>query len=105
MRVLLDECMPLSLARDLVGHEVSTVRQMGWTGLRNGVLLAKASERFDVFLTVDRRLPAQQSLSKYAVAVVVLRCATNDVTDLRKLLPALLAALPKAKKGSATIVG
>jgi hypothetical protein len=105
MRILLDECMPLPLGRNLAGHEVSTVGEMGWAGQKNGVLLASATGRFDVFLTVDRKLPRQQELSKFAIAVVVLRCATNDVNDLRKLVPALLAALPNAKKGAATFVG
>jgi predicted nuclease of predicted toxin-antitoxin system len=105
MRILLDECMPQQLSRDLVGHEVSTVKQMGWTGLKNGLLLANAALRFDVILTVDRKLPVQQELSKFAIAVVVLRCASNDVNDLRKLVPVLLTALPKAKKGAATFVG
>jgi predicted nuclease of predicted toxin-antitoxin system len=105
MRILLDECMPQQLSRDLVGHDISTIKQMGWTGLRNGVLLAKAAGRFDVFLTVDKNLPQQQKLVDFPLAVVVLRCATNDVNDLRKLIPALLAALPKAEKGAATFVG
>ena len=59
MRILIDECMPQQLSRDLVGHDISTIKQMGWTGLRNGVLLAKAAGRFDVFLTVDKNLPGQ----------------------------------------------
>lgn len=105
MRILLDECMPQQLSRDLVGHDISTIKQMGWTGLRNGVLLAKAAGRFDVFLTVDKNLPKQQKLVDFPLAVVVLRCATNDVNDLRRLIPALLAALPKAKKSAATFVG
>ena len=105
MRVLLDECLPQQLARDLIGHEVNTVIQMGWAGLRNGVLLAKAAGGFDAFLTVGKSLPKQQKLGRFSVAVVVLRCATNDVNDLRKLIPALLVALPDAKKGAATVVG
>ena len=105
MRILLDECMPQQLSRDLVGHDISTIKQMGWVGLRNGVLLAKAAGRFDVFLTVDKNLPQQQKLVDFPLAVVVLRCATNDVNDLRRLIPALLAALPKAEKGAATFVG
>ena len=31
MRVLLDECVDWRLSRDLVGHEVRTARQMGWS--------------------------------------------------------------------------
>jgi predicted nuclease of predicted toxin-antitoxin system len=105
MRILLDECMPRKLGRELVGPEISTVAQMGWTGLKNGALLSKAVGQFDVFLTVDRKLPNEQKLSTYAIAVVVLRCATNDINDLRKLVPEVLEVLPKARKGAAVLVG
>ncbi len=105
MRILLDECMPASLGRDLAGHEVATAPKMGWAGRKNGALLSRAVEaRFDVFLTVDKNLPSQQKLVAYAIAVVVLRCPTNDINDPRKMVPALLAKLPAAKKGEATII-
>jgi len=106
MRILLDECLPARLARDLVGHEVSTAPKMGWAGLKNGALLNRAvAGDFDVFVTVDKNLPKQQKLAGYAIAVVVLRCATNDIVDLKKLVPKLLAMLPAAKKGEALVVG
>jgi len=35
----------------------------------------------------------------------VLRCATNDIDDLRKLVPELLTKLSAAKKGEAMMVG
>ena len=106
MRILLDECLPARLARDLVGHDASTAPKMGWAGLKNGALLTRAiAAGFDVFLTVDKNLPKQQKLAGYAIAVVVLRCVTNDVTDLKKLVPDLLAKLPTAKKGEALLVG
>ena len=56
MRIFLDECVDWRLSRAIVGHEVKTARQMGWTAIKNGELLALASERFDVFATVDRNL-------------------------------------------------
>lgn len=106
MRILLDECLPVRLGRDLVGHEVSTAPKMGWSGLKNGALLTQAvAAGFDVFLTVDKNLPKQQKLAAYAIAVVVLRCATNDFNELKKLVPELLAKLPAAKKGEALLVG
>ena len=104
MRILLDECIPQQLSRDLADHEVATIKQMGWIGLKNGVLLAMAAGRFDVFLTVDKNLPKQQKLANFAIAVVILRCSTNDVNDLRKLIPALRATLVKAELGAATVV-
>lgn len=106
MRILLDECMPASLGRELIGHEVVTAPKMGWAGLKNGALLNQAvAAKFDVFLTVDKNLPCQQKLSAYAIAVVVLRCPTNDIADLRKLVPELLTQLSCAKKGAATVIG
>jgi predicted nuclease of predicted toxin-antitoxin system len=106
MRILLDECLPARLGRELVGYESSTAPQMGWSGLKNGALLTRAvAAGFDVFLTVDKNLPKQQKLAAYAIAVVVLRCATNDIADLGKLVPELLGKLPTAKPGEALTVG
>ena len=106
MRVLLDECLPAGLSRELTGHEVSTAPKMGWAGLKNGALLTKAvAAGFEVFLTVDKNLPRQQKIAEYPIAIVVLRCATNDILDLRKLIPELVTKLPKAKKGEAMLVG
>ena len=72
MRVLLDECVDWRLARALAGHEIRTVRQMGWTGLSNGELMALASRRFDAFVTVDRNLAFQQQTTRLGLATVVL---------------------------------
>ena len=68
MRILLDECLPKKLAAMLVGHEARTVAQNGWSGLMNGELLKIAQEQFDIFLTVDKNLPKQQSLEKYSIS-------------------------------------
>lgn len=69
-------------------------------------MLSRAvSAKFDVFLTVDKNLPNQQKLAAYAIAVVVLRCPTNDISDLRKLVPELLIKLAKAKQGEAMVIG
>ena len=56
MRVLLDECLPRRLKRELVGHDARTAPEMGWASKRNGELLALAAAAFDVFLTADRNL-------------------------------------------------
>src|SRR5438309_2116348 len=41
MRVLLDECVPRQLVRELPDCEVRTVQQMGWSGVKNGALLER----------------------------------------------------------------
>ena len=44
MRILLDECLPARLRRDLPGHEVLTVPRAGWAGVKNGKLLRLIAE-------------------------------------------------------------
>jgi len=105
VKVFLDECVDWRLARDIVGHDVKTARQMGWSTIKNGELLALASESFDVFVTVDRNLSFQQNLVSFSIAVVVLQAKTNRLADLRPLIPGLLAAIEFAKPGVAKFVG
>jgi len=105
MKVLLDECVDRRLARDIQGHEVKTVPAVGWAALKNGELLERAQQEFDVFITVDRNPPSQHDLSRFSLAVVVLRSPSNRVADLRDRVPQLLAALPRAESGGATWVG
>ena len=72
MRVLLDEQLPRRLARELVEHDVRTVKQQGWAGLKNGELLQRSAEQgFGVFLTGDQGLPFQQNLAQSRVGVLV----------------------------------
>ena len=40
MRILLDECVPRRLRGELPGHDVQTVPELGWSGKKNGELLA-----------------------------------------------------------------
>jgi hypothetical protein len=103
--VLLDECVDRRLAGDIRGHDVKTVPGAGWAGLKNGELLDQAQHEFDAFVTVDRKLPFQQDLSRFSIAVVVLRAPSNRLTDLRGLIPQLLTALPGAKRGEVTWIG
>lgn len=105
MRVLLDECIDRRFAAEIPGHEVRTVPQAGWASVKNGDLLAHATERFDVFVTVDRNLSFQQSLPNFSLAVIVLRAPSNWLADLRPLAQKLLDAIPTAKAGEVTWVG
>ena len=105
MRVLLDECLPRRLKRDLVGHEARTAPEMGWASKRNGELLHLAEREFDVFLTVDRELQHQQNLPTFRIGIVVMLARTNTLLDLRPLIPEVLQALPRVKPGEAIVVG
>jgi len=81
----------------LSGHEVKTVAEMSWAGVKNGALLERAEKQFDVFLTVDRNLEHQQNLAGYAIAVVVIHSLSNDIAVLRFLMPQVRNAFLQAK--------
>jgi hypothetical protein len=93
MRLLLDESVPSRLRRSLSSYEVKTVVEMGWSGVKNGQLLALAASSFDAFVTIDKNLPFQQNLATLPVAVVVLDALSNELSALIPLIPALDRAL------------
>jgi hypothetical protein len=100
MRVLLDEQLPRHLARDLGGHDVSTVQQRDWAGLKNGELLRVAADAgIEVLVTADRNLQFQQNLSQSRLGIILLVAPSNALEDLRPLVPSLLAAIPNSRPG------
>ena len=105
MRLLLDECVPKRLKRELLGHDVKTVQDMGWAGVKNGALLKLANGQFDALLTVNQDLEYQQNLSGLTISVVVMVAASNDVDDLRPLLPGVEQALADVRAGEISRVG
>jgi len=105
MRVLLDECVPRALRDELQGHDVKTVAESGWSGVKNGELLRLAASRFDVLLTVDRNLEYQQNFVGAQVAVIVVHAPSNDVAALKPLMPQVLEAIPGAPRGKVTNIG
>lgn len=99
MRVLLDECVPRALRGDLPGHDVRTVAEEGWAGTKNGELLRRAAQRFDVLVTVDSNLAHQQNLAHARITVIVMHAISNDIVDLEPLMPQVLLAIARAKPG------
>ncbi len=106
MRVLLDEQLPRQLAEYLLGHEIRTVQQQGWAGLKNGELLKQARDAgFEMFLTADQTLEFQQNLSNFGLFIVVIVAVSNALEDLLPVVPAALAAMAESKPGSVVRVG
>src|SRR5471030_3083665 len=101
MRILLDECLPARLRRDLPGHDVQTVPRAGWAGIKNGRLLRLIadSDGFDIFLTMDKNLPHQQQFKSLPFAIVVLRAKSNRFEDTHPLMPEVLRRLPEFQIG------
>ncbi len=104
MRVLLDECVTRYLKRDFTGHEVFTVEEAGFKGLKNGRLLHAMSSDFEVLVTVDQNLQYQQNLSTFAVAVIVLKARRSTYPMLKPLMPHALERLETIRPGEVAVV-
>ncbi len=97
MKVLLDECVPRPLRRALTGHEISTIDEAGWKGLKNGVLLRQAEERFDAFVTADKNLRHQQNLADRRIAILEL--GIPHWPRLQRFIPQIQQALEALQPG------
>jgi PIN like domain len=106
MRILLDECAPRPLKRELADYEIRTVVEMGWSGKKNGELLRLMSqEGFTILLTTDQNLRYQQNLQQAGVAVVVLVARSNRLPDLVHLIPDVRNVLNTITPGEVIEVG
>jgi len=86
MRRLLDENLPKRLKLDFPDHEIFTVRDKGWNGIKNGELLKlMLANDFDALLTFDKNLQHQQNFKKYTLTVFVLNAKINQYEVLTKL--------------------
>ena len=105
MRVLIDECLPKKLKRELSGHDVMTVQERGWSSKKNGELLRLLQGEFDVFLTADQNLTYQQNLSNTSVAIIVLVAPNNRIEALKPLMPKVQEVLKSIQPGEVVHVG
>jgi predicted nuclease of predicted toxin-antitoxin system len=89
MNILLDENIPVQLRAALSGHVVDSVNdeKVGWKGIKNGRLLTAIEGAYDVLITADRNMYAQQNLAGRSISILVL--PTNrrrDVLALRETI-------------------
>ena len=93
MRILLDESVPSRLGRLLVGHEVISSQRRGWSGVKNGKLLALAASEFDVLVTADKGIEYQQNRATLPIAVLIVLAHSNRMADMEPVVPNVLKAL------------
>ncbi len=99
MVLLLDENLPKKLKNDFPGHQVFTIKELGWNGLKNGILLGKMLENnFNALLTYDKNLQHQQNFKIFPITIFVISARINTYPELTKLSPLireiLLGPLP-----------
>jgi len=99
VRVLLDECLPARLKRELPGHAVSTVPEVGWRSSKDSQLLRFADKNFDVFVTIDQGMERENDLSAFRLGFVVASVRSNRLIDFQPILADLAAAIARVKPG------
>lgn len=96
--------MPRQLRRDLPEFAITTVQEEGWGSVRNGELLRRSGERFDVLVTADQRLPKQQHIPRFTIGVVVIETVDTRLPNLQTLLPELRDAIANVQPGTFVVV-
>ena len=105
MKLLLDENLPKRLKLDFPEHEIYTVRDRNWNGIKNGELLnLLLDNNFDALLTFDKNLQHQQNFKKYTLTVFVLSAHINSYEELTKLTPMIKKYLDEKQLPVAAVV-
>ncbi|NQT93662.1 MAG: hypothetical protein HQ559_12955 [Lentisphaerae bacterium] len=105
MNVILDECLPRRMIRDLPAHAVTTIPKQGWASLTNGELLGLVQPEFDVFITIDRNIVHQQNLTDLKICLIVLHAPNSRYETLQPLVPDIRGALDRAEPGAVIHIG
>lgn len=103
MKILFDQGTPVPLRHYLRLHEVTTVHELAWSTLQNGILISQAEAAgFDVLVTTDRNWKYQQNLRERKIAVVVL--LSTSWPKIQAKVSAVVMAIDEATVGSYTEV-
>ncbi len=99
MKILFDNGTPKPIARNLIGHEVTFARKIGWHELENGELIQKAEEAgYEVLVSTDKNIRYQQNLVGRKIALVVL--GNSQWPLVQRYLDRIASAVDAATPGA-----
>lgn len=100
MKILIDECLPKDLKKQLVNHSPFTVRDMKWEGKKNGELLKRmVNAGFEVFITIDSNLPNQQNLRAFPLIYICIKAISSDIDVLVPIVTKINRRLKNLQAG------
>lgn len=106
MKILLDECVSRKLKRLILAHEVFTVAELGFNGLKNGALLTQAvKDGFDILLTIDKNISSQQHIQDYEITLVIFDVYRSNLKYLEALIPTFEERISEFQKGQSYVIG
>lgn len=68
---------------------MDTVREMGWAGRQDHILVPKTQGRFDVFVTIGKGFEFEHDLKKLSFGIVVLETASNQMPSYERVMQEL----------------
>jgi len=99
LKILLDNCVHYRAASFFAGHTVQHTSDIGWENLGNGELLAAAAGRqFEIFVTTDRNIRHQQTLSKLPLPVMELNARDTRIEALQAFAPHIEKAVAQCAR-------
>ena len=102
-RILVDECINPRLAprirSSLPQYSVDTVRELGWAGQKDHVLIKEIEGRYDVFLTIDKGFEFEHNLQKFSFGIIVLTTANNQMPSYERVLEELVRQIQRLSPG------
>lgn len=100
MKILLDHNLDRRLTNHLSDFDCWTAQEMGWSNAQNGELLSLAeADGFEVLLTADSNIKAQQNLSGRSISIMVLRALNNRLVTHVEMLKDVRSELSKIGRG------
>lgn len=100
MKLILGHNIDWRLKKDIVGHDVRTVQELGWADVINGELLTLVEEAgFHLLLTADANIKQQQNMTGRKIAIIVLRSRNNRLATHRDMVDDILAAVQNVEPG------
>jgi len=104
MRILLDECVHAGIKKAFPGHTIQTVPEVGWSGIKNGKLLALIAGQFDVFLTIDQNIRHQQNLADLPFAILFVSVPNNMIDSYLSLFELMRETTQNIRPGEIRVI-
>ncbi|PTY02011.1 hypothetical protein DB346_10390 [Verrucomicrobia bacterium LW23] len=82
-----------------------TVQRAGWSGIKNGKLLALIAGSFDVFITIDRNMTYQQRMENLPFAVILIQVSSISLGSYAPHFEALRLAVANSSPGAVVTIG
>jgi hypothetical protein len=80
------------------------VAEEGWSGIKNGKLLALIAGQFDVFLTIDQNIRHQQNLANLPFAILFVAVPNNMMDSYRPLFGLIKETAHQLRPGDVKLI-